>query len=167
MPSFSPLTRAHRPPRLFCSMDAGRLHHRVTIDHQLIYPQPGWVSQDAGLIFSNTCRAVSQVLAVSGVDSRHVRALTLTNQRESVVVWDRHTGEPIDYAIGWQCQRASRTMQGNCRQRLVIPGSRQNRTGSLPVFLCGQDQLAARTTSPEPASGLRAAICWPALLTAG
>ena len=87
--------------------DTGRLHHRVTIDHQLIYPQPGWVSQDAGLIFCNTCRAVSQVLTESGADPRHIRALALTNQRESVVVWDRHTGEPIDYAIGWQCQRAS------------------------------------------------------------
>ena len=68
------------------------------------YPNPGWVEHDAKEIAKITLRAVFDAL-YPGYDD--IGAVGITNQRESVIVWDRKTGEPVYNAIVWQCRRTA------------------------------------------------------------
>lgn len=71
------------------------------------YPQPGWVEHDATEIW-NTQRAVlQQALTAAGISGDQVAAVGITNQRETSLVWDRHTGEPVHRAIVWQDRRTA------------------------------------------------------------
>ncbi|MFG1792822.1 glycerol kinase GlpK [Nocardia sp. NPDC049149] len=74
-------------------------------EHQQHYPRPGWVEQDAMEIWRNVDRIVPQALRDSGITADQVAALGIANQRETTVVWDRHTGLPIRRAIVWQDTR--------------------------------------------------------------
>ncbi len=67
-----------------------------------IFPQPGWVEHDAKVIFEVQSRMASEVLGSPGVDLSDLAGIGITNQRETVVLWDRRTGEPIHNAIVWQ-----------------------------------------------------------------
>lgn len=71
------------------------------------FPQPGWVEQDAREIFRAQVQAGREALAASGLPAREIAALGITNQRETVVVWDKTTGAPIAPAIVWQCRRTA------------------------------------------------------------
>lgn len=70
-----------------------------------IYPQPGWVEHDAREIWRIQLETAREVLAKAGATPQQVRAIGITNQRETVVVWNRRTGEPIHHAIVWQDRR--------------------------------------------------------------
>ncbi len=72
-----------------------------------LFPQPGWVEQDANEIWSSQAAAVTEVLARAGLSSASVSALGITNQRETTLVWDRETGQPIYNAIVWQDRRSA------------------------------------------------------------
>ena len=72
-----------------------------------IYPRAGWVEQDPMAIYAAQYASMTECLAGSGIDPDEIAAIGLTNQRETVVVWDRHTGKPIYNAIVWQCRRTS------------------------------------------------------------
>jgi len=63
------------------------------------YPRPGWVEHDPEEIWRSVAAAVPQALAAARVDPRDLAAIGLTNQRETVVVWDRATGEPLDVYV--------------------------------------------------------------------
>src|SRR5437763_14788377 len=74
----------------------------VPVDRQ--YPKPGWVEQDANQLWQ------SVLAAIAGLDDQllsEIAAIGITNQRESVVLWDRSTGEPIGPCVSWQCQRGA------------------------------------------------------------
>ena len=71
------------------------------------YPQPGWVEQDAEEILATQFDAVRDVLSATGTHPAEVAAIGITNQRETVVVWERKTGKPVHNAIVWQCRRTS------------------------------------------------------------
>ncbi|QGF22350.1 glycerol kinase GlpK [Raineyella fluvialis] len=75
------------------------------LEHEQIFPQPGWVEHDAGEIWANVREAVGQALARAQINRHQLAAVGITNQRETTVVWDRHTGEPIHHAIVWQDTR--------------------------------------------------------------
>lgn len=81
------------------------LLYRVNIPHRQIYPQPGWVEHDAEEIFQNTLKAISCVLEQDEERSLSAYSLAITNQRETVVVWDKYTGVPVYNAVVWQCMR--------------------------------------------------------------
>ena len=70
-----------------------------------VYPQPGWVEHDAREIWRIQLETAREVLAKAGATPQQVRAIGITNQRETVVVWNRRTGEPIHHAIVWQDRR--------------------------------------------------------------
>ena len=72
-----------------------------------IYPHAGWVEQDPMAIYAAQYASMTECLAGSGIDPDEIAAIGLTNQRETVVVWDRHTGRPIYNAIVWQCRRTA------------------------------------------------------------
>jgi glycerol kinase len=80
---------------------------RASVDHKQYYPQPGWVEHDAEEILRNTYQASEQVLQKSGIAPSSVKVVAITNQRETVVVWDKRTGKPVYNAVVWQCNRGA------------------------------------------------------------
>ena len=70
-----------------------------------VYPQPGWVEHDARTIWRLQLETAREVIAEVGATPQQVRAIGITNQRETTVVWSRRTGEPIHHAIVWQDRR--------------------------------------------------------------
>lgn len=82
------------------------LLHRVNIEHQQFYPQIGWVEHDAEEIYQNTIEAIRCLLKKEDANEESISySLAITNQRETVVVWDKRTGKPVHHAVVWQCQR--------------------------------------------------------------
>jgi glycerol kinase len=80
---------------------------RASIDHKQYYPQPGWVEHDPVEIIENTYKAVEQLISKADVDQNKIISVAITNQRETVVVWDKRTGNPIYNAVVWQCNRGT------------------------------------------------------------
>jgi glycerol kinase len=74
--------------------------------HQ-IYPHPGWVEEDPQELFQSCLVVGREALQKAGVTARAVKGVGITNQRETTVVWDRHTGQPVSNAIVWQCRRTA------------------------------------------------------------
>ncbi len=83
----------------------GRIAAMAQRELTQIYPQPGWVEHDAREIWRIQLETVREVLAQAGATAAQVRAIGITNQRETVVVWSRRTGKPIHNAIVWQDRR--------------------------------------------------------------
>ena len=76
-------------------------------EFQQIFPQPGWVEHDPGEIWSSQLEVARAAMASAGLRARDIAAIGITNQRETTVVWDRRTGEPIYNAIVWQDRRTA------------------------------------------------------------
>ncbi len=72
-----------------------------------IYPAPGMVEQDPMDIYANQYAALIECIAKSGIETEEIAALGITNQRETVIAWNRQTGKPICPAIVWQCRRTA------------------------------------------------------------
>lgn len=72
-----------------------------------IFPKPGWVEHNAMEIWDTTLEVARAAMGKLGVSASDIAAIGITNQRETTVVWDRETGEPIANAIVWQCRRTS------------------------------------------------------------
>ncbi|MCK5894841.1 MAG: glycerol kinase GlpK [Endozoicomonadaceae bacterium] len=72
-----------------------------------IYPHAGWVEHDPMEIWETQNATLSNVLDKSGIGAEKVAAIGITNQRETTIVWDRHTGKPVYNAIVWQCRRTA------------------------------------------------------------
>src|SRR5512136_2594353 len=72
-----------------------------------IYPQPGWVEHDPLEIWESQLAVARETIASAGVQPSQIAAVGITNQRETTVVWDRSTGEPVHNAIVWQCRRSA------------------------------------------------------------
>ena len=75
--------------------------------HRQIFCQAGWVSHDADEIFANTLETIWSAIKKSGVSPKKLIAMGITNQRETLVLWDSRTGKPICEAIVWQCRRSA------------------------------------------------------------
>ncbi|WP_205461819.1 glycerol kinase GlpK [Mangrovibacterium lignilyticum] len=86
---------------------SGKLINRKTISHEQYYPQPGFVEHDPIEIYNNTCTAIHQVIAEKKVSEAQITGLSITNQRETALIWNKNTGEPVANAAVWQCQRGA------------------------------------------------------------
>jgi glycerol kinase len=84
---------------------AGHLLQKTAIEHRQIYPQPGYVEHDAQEIWTNTLTAIRTLADRVGNSINDITCLSITNQRETFVVFDRATGRPLHHAIVWQCRR--------------------------------------------------------------
>lgn len=99
-------------------------------EHKQITPQPGWVEHDAGEIWNKTARVIADALEKGGISPKDIAGIGVTNQRETTVVWDPTTGEPLCNAIVWQDTRTRELCQ-----QLVADGLEQTfrRKAGLPV----------------------------------
>ena len=91
------------------------------------FPQPGWVEHDANEIWATQSGVAAEVVSKAGIDTKDVAAIGITNQRETTVVWNRDTSEPLGHAIVWQDRRTA----GLCDQmkRDGFEGTIQKKTG--------------------------------------
>jgi glycerol kinase len=111
-------------------------HGAIAAQHQVpltqFYPSDGWVEHDADEIWRSVVEVLGKVIARAG--KRRVKALGITNQRETTLVWNRHTGSPIARAIVWQDRRTADVCAG--LKEKGLEGQVQNRTGLLldPYF---------------------------------
>ena len=87
--------------------ETGKIVSIVNREFQQIYPDEGWVEHDPTEIWSTQYGVMMEVVAKSGVAVEDIRAIGITNQRETTIVWDRATGKPVYNAIVWQCRRTA------------------------------------------------------------
>jgi glycerol kinase len=71
------------------------------------FPKPGWVEHDADEIWSTQLGVAVEAMSKIGADAEDIAAIGITNQRETAIVWDKYTGEPVYHAIVWQCRRTA------------------------------------------------------------
>ena len=86
---------------------SGQLVDKISVEHQQHYPQPGWVEHDAEEIYQNTLEACRLLLEKNRPAAHEILCLSITNQRETVVVFEKASGRPLHNAIVWQCRRGS------------------------------------------------------------
>ncbi|WP_026926153.1 glycerol kinase GlpK [Granulicoccus phenolivorans] len=98
-------------------------------EHRQIFPRAGWVEHDAAEIWQQTRLAMSEAMVRSGLSTRRIATIGITNQRETTVVWDRHTGVPIHHAIVWQDTRT----QAICDRLIAEDATRFTTVTGLPV----------------------------------
>ncbi|HTL41673.1 MAG TPA: glycerol kinase GlpK [Pseudolysinimonas sp.] len=85
--------------------ERGRPVSTGQLEHKQIFPRAGWVEHDAAEIWNNTREAIGSALSRADLTRHDIAAIGITNQRETAVVWDRRTGEPVYNAIVWQDTR--------------------------------------------------------------
>ena len=85
----------------------GRIHGSAQQEYPQHFPQPGWVEHDPCDIWNSQLAVAREVLRTSGVSHAQVAAIGIANQRETTLVWDRRTGEPVANAIVWQDRRTA------------------------------------------------------------
>ena len=85
----------------------GEIVSRVQYPFRQIYPHPGWVEHDPMEIWATERRALAEAVNAAHIDPKQIAAVGITNQRETTVLWDRRTGEPVYNAIVWQCRRTA------------------------------------------------------------
>ena len=86
---------------------AGNICSMAQREFTQFFPQPGWVEHDANEIWATQLGVAVEAMQTIGASAADIAAIGITNQRETTVVWDRETGEPVCHAIVWQCRRTS------------------------------------------------------------
>ena len=85
----------------------GRIVASAYETHEQIYPEPGWVEHDPIEIWESTQEVMADALADGGLDADQLKAIGVTNQRETTLIWHRETGKPVYNAIVWQDRRTT------------------------------------------------------------
>ncbi len=86
---------------------AGKIHCMSQKEFTQFYPRPGWVEHNPKEIWSSQLAVATECMAMTGVGASQIAAIGITNQRETTILWDKNTGEPVYNAIVWQCRRTS------------------------------------------------------------
>lgn len=136
------------------------------MEHEQIFPQAGWVEHDAAEIWNNTREVIGSALSKANLTRHDIAAVGITNQRETAVVWDKNTGEPVYNAIVWQDTRTQPIVDELAKDGGETASNRKSacpwqRTSPAPR------SNGSWTTSTEPANVLRPAICCSATRTHG
>ena len=87
--------------------ETGNICCRADIPHRQIIDEKGWVSHNAQQIYENTLLVIREAILKASIDPAQIACMGISNQRETTVVWDSRTGEPVCDAIVWQCSRAT------------------------------------------------------------
>ncbi len=100
------------------------------MEHEQIFPKPGWVEHDPMEIWLNTKTIIENCLDKTGISGNEIAGIGITNQRETTVVWNKNTGKPYYNAIVWQCTRTDKIC--NDLSKVLGQDRFRNKTG-LPV----------------------------------
>ncbi len=87
--------------------EAGEMCSVAQKEFTQFFPKPGWVEHDAAEIWTTQLEVAQKAMANIGATAADIAAIGITNQRETTIVWDKATGEPVSHAIVWQCRRTS------------------------------------------------------------
>lgn len=87
---------------------AGNICSMAQREFEQIYPKPGWVEHNPMEIWSTQYAVMSEAMALLGAKANDIAGIGITNQRETTIVWDKETGEPVYNAIVWQCRRTAK-----------------------------------------------------------
>lgn len=100
---------------------------RLSFPHKQYYPQEGFVEHDAVEIFNNVVKGLKEIISATNTEISEIVGIAITNQRETVLIWDKTTGLPVANAAVWQCQRGAEY----CRllQKKGLAETIQNKTG--------------------------------------
>lgn len=109
---------------------AGQVKSMAQKELTQIYPNPGWVEHDPMEIWSTQFSVAAEAMAKLGIDAGEIAAIGITNQRETTIVWDRNTGQPVYNAIVWQCRRTA-DMIDELKKKGLEPYIRET-TGLIP-----------------------------------
>ena len=94
---------------------AGNICSMAQKEFEQIYPRPGWVEHNPMEIWSSQYAVISEAMALSGAKAKDIAGIGITNQRETTIVWDKETGEPVYNAIVWQCRRTAKDVKALIR----------------------------------------------------
>jgi glycerol kinase len=129
MPFVLALDQGTTSSRAIVFDEVGAKRSQSQIPLPQVFPQAGWVEQDPELMWRNQLQCARQAILEAGLRSADIASLGITNQRETTIVWDRETGEPIHNAIVWQdrrttdvCDALNRTdVSANVRDKTGLP----------------------------------------------
>ncbi|MCX6001419.1 MAG: FGGY family carbohydrate kinase, partial [Chloroflexi bacterium] len=85
----------------------GKILAEADLETKQIYPHPGWVEHDPNEIFQTSLEVARTALQKAAIPVTAIAGIGITNQRETTIVWDRKTGEPVNNAVVWQCRRTA------------------------------------------------------------
>ena len=109
----------------------GKIRGVVQRPFPQIFPQPGWVEHNPQDIVSSQLGVLTELLVRTRVRPEDIDSIGITNQRETTIVWDRETGDPISNAIVWQCRRTAELVEEICKEPGVSEMI-QEKTGLVP-----------------------------------
>jgi glycerol kinase len=135
----------------------GRVVSAAQKEHEQIYPRPGWVEHDATEIWARSQEVMDEAMEAAGASADDIAGLGITNQRETTVVWDRTTGEPVMNAIVWQDTRTDRLVdelsrdggQDRFRQQTGLPLATYFSGPKVRWILDNVDGIAQRAESGD------------------
>jgi len=107
MPNILALDQSTSATKAILFDTEGSVLDKASLDHRQIYPQPGWVEHDAEEIWNNTLAVIRQLTARNTDKLASLAGLSITNQRETILVFDRRTGKPLHNALVWQDRRGT------------------------------------------------------------
>ena len=107
---------------------AGEVVCRADIPHRQIVDDKGWISHDLTEIWQNVIKVGVAVIEKAGIDKEEIAGIGLSNQRETSCAWDKESGEPLDYAVVWQCARAEKICE-RIKQNVILNDDRERNFG--------------------------------------
>ncbi|MDP2919352.1 MAG: glycerol kinase GlpK [Dehalococcoidia bacterium] len=101
-----------------------------------IYPQPGWVEQSPRELVENSVAVLKEAVEKANVPLEQIKGLGITNQRETTILWERHTGKPVANAIVWQCRRTARMCE-DLKTRITTEDIRHKTGLTVDAYFSG------------------------------
>ena len=154
MPYYLAIDQSTSATKALLFSASGEFIDKESIEHAQIYPQPGWVEHDAEEIWGNLLTVCARLLARRPEVREQLRCLSLTNQRETLVVFEKGSGKPLGKAMVWQCRRGAalcREAEEQGYGRLV-----EERTGlKIDAYFTGSKLKWLMRNMPEVAELIR------------
>ena len=119
---------------------SGKICSMAQKEFEQIYPKPGWVEHNPKEIWSSQLAVAIEAMAKIGAMPEEISAIGITNQRETTIVWDRETGEPVYNAIVWQCRRTAEAIDVLVEQGFDV--TIKAKTGLIPDAYFSASKIA-------------------------
>ena len=126
----------------------GNIRAKAQKEFAQIYPQEGWVEHNPKDIWSSQYSVMTEALTMLGEDEC-IAGIGITNQRETTIVWNKQTGEPVYNAIVWQCRRTAKEIDRLKEEEPALSAYITEKTGLLPDPYFSASKMQDRKQTPE------------------